>query len=330
MLTLSNPELKTIKPDYAGNLIKDGRFLNYEKVRAPKLKEILKWQFGRNSKVIKEDKCRLEVFLEDTMLLREINKIVWLGHASFLITLNGKNILVDPVFANIPMVKRRSKIPFRLGDYDTIDYILISHAHFDHLDKKTLVALTRLNPDSRIYCGLQTLPLLHKWKIKNKIVEAGWYQQFPLLDDEIEFYFMPALHWSKRSLKDRNLRLWGSFVIKSAQSSIYFMGDSGYSPHFKEIGTFFPSLDYAILGVGAYQPRYIMQSSHINPEEAYQAFIDLGAKHLIPMHYGTFILSDEPLAEPITKTRNLFKDSPDSLVEISIGQVRYLCPLLSN
>lgn len=318
-----NPELVTIKKGFAGNVARDGRFLNYQKVRAPKLKEILQWKMRKNPQEREkaEDKFCLKTLEDKKILNQNLPKIVWLGHASFLVTLNGKNILLDPVFADIPLVKRRAKIPLCIKDYNNIDYILISHAHYDHLDKKTIMYLTRLNPNLIIYCGLNIKQLLQKWGIKNIIIEAAWYQEYPINDDLLKIYFMPALHWANRTLSDRNKRLWGSFIIKSSFSTIYFMGDSGYSPHFKEIGEFFPGIDYAILGVGAYMPRNIMESSHINPDEALKAYQDLGAKYLIPMHYATYNLTDEPYKEPLDKIEKLFIDNLQKLKTMQIGEI---------
>lgn len=321
---LLNEELETIKPGYQGNIQKGGRFLNYQKVAAPKLKDILRWKTSKNPQQDEKrnDDFRLGTLDDPAIFDRSRDKVVWLGHASFLLTVNGVNILLDPVFADIPLVKRRAKIPFQLKDYDSIDYVLISHAHYDHLDKKTVRNLAKINPNLKIYCGLGTAELLQKkWRISNTVIEAGWYQKFPLFDDEVEIYFMPALHWSNRSLRDRNLRLWGSFIIRGKNSTIYFMGDSGYSPHFKEIGQLIPNIDYAILGVGAYMPRNIMQYSHINPEEAKQAYHDLGAKYLLPMHYATYDLTDEPYSEPLKKIQDLFIDERDRLKDIGIGEI---------
>ena len=326
MQYLKNEELRTIKPEHQGNLYLNGRFLNYQKVKAPQLKDILRWKMNKNPQQAEknQDKFRLPTIENKQIFQREVAKIVWLGHASFLITLNGKNILLDPVFANIPLVKRRAKIPFSLAEYSQIDYILISHAHYDHMDKKTLTSLAKLNPSLKIYCGLNMAELLRKWKISNTIVEAGWYQQFPLGDDQIEFYFMPALHWANRTLRDRNRHLWGSFVIRGAESCSYFMGDSGYSAHFAEIGKLCPDIEYALLGVGAYMPRNIMQFSHVNPEEAKQAYLDLKAKYLIPMHYATYDLTDEPYEEPILKTLALFCEQPQQLRSTAIGEIIHL------
>lgn len=317
-----NKKLVTIKDDYLGNLIIDDRFINYQSGSRPTLKDILKWQFTFKIQRYKNkySRYRPKRVLDDNLFNSSCDKIVWLGHASFLITINGKNILIDPVFKNIPMIKRRVNVPFDIYQCNQIDYILISHAHFDHLDKYTVKTLCKQNPKLKIYCGLNTELTLRQWGISNIIVEAGWWQQFPIGEDKIEMIFLPAQHWSNRSLKDRNTRLWGSFIIRNDQSCIYFMGDSAYARHFAEIGQCFSNIDYAIMGVGAYNPSYIMQSSHLNPDEAYQAFIDLGAKNFIPMHYGTFILADEPVHEPIAKTRRLFLNS-SQLTELSLGEI---------
>jgi L-ascorbate metabolism protein UlaG (beta-lactamase superfamily) len=322
----SNPLLTTIKTDYPGNAKLNGRFLNYQKVIAPRLTDIIHWKLGHKPQLAakRHDQFRLTVENHLELLDPQVSKLTWLGHASFLISLNGKNILLDPVFGNIPLIKRRGPIPLAAMNYQPIDYILISHAHYDHLDKRTLQALCHHNPQLSIYCGLGTSELLRSFGLNCTIIEAGWYQQFPLNLDQIEFYFLPALHWSNRSLTDRNRRLWGSFIVRNQHNSIYFMGDSGYSPHFKEIGSLFPQIDYALLGIGAYAPRKIMQSSHINPEEAYQAFKDLNARYLLPMHYATYDLTDEPYSEPLIKIRQVFKAESARLKVVNPGALLHL------
>lgn len=318
---IKNPNLPTINPDFQGNQILENRFLNYQSGTRPSIRDILRWQFTFKLQRYKNKYSRYKPQIQHNQNLFDNtqDKIVWLGHASFLITLNGKNILIDPVFKNIPLIKRRIKMPFAIDRCTPIDYVLISHAHFDHLDKFSLMQICQQNPDVQIFCGLGTEETIRGWGIQNVITEAGWWQKLPT-DDGLEIYFLPAQHWSNRSLKDRNTRLWGSFIIGNAQSCIYFMGDSAYAEHFAEIANFFPNIDYAIMGVGAYNPSFIMQSSHLNPNEAYQAFLDTGSKHMIPMHYGTFILADEPIDEPIQRTRQLFVTAPASLCELGIGE----------
>lgn len=307
MKQIYNKELRLIKPTHFGNKVLDDRFLNYHKISAPKLMDILRWRFTRSPEraVQKQSPWSASVTPIVNLADKSHDRIIWLGHASFLITLNGKNIIIDPLFGNCLFIKRKAAMPCDVKELLNIDYILISHSHYDHLDKNSLKQLTNNNPQAIIYCGLNHHELLRQYKINNQVIEAGWYQEYPIQTDNLEFFFMPALHWSKRTFSDRNKRLWGSFVIKSQKSKIYFMGDSGYSPHFKEIGTLFNGFDYCLMGIGAYSPRYIMQYSHVNPDEAVQAFNDLQGKNFIPMHYGTYTLTDEPLSEPLHKIKHL-------------------------
>lgn len=318
-----NPDLTTILDGYRGVRQINGKFVNDEEGKArPKLKDILKWQLSSNleRKNNKASTFVPDLIIEDNYFNNTIDKIVWLGHASFLLTVGGRNILIDPIFKNVSIIKRRTKLPFLINEINKIDYVLISHAHLDHLDKFSVKTITEQNPYLKIFCGLGTAEIIKKWGIKNDIIEAGWWQQFPTNDD-IEIFFLPAQHWSNRNLKDRNIRLWGSFVIKNKESTVYFMGDSAYGSHFTKIGELFRSIDYAIMGVGAYLPRNIMQSSHLNPDESYQAYKDLGASKMIPMHYGTFILSDEPITEPIQSTRELFVKEKDKLLDLAVGEL---------
>lgn len=318
-----NPILKTILEGYSGVQKLNGKFLNDEVGKdRPKLRDILKWQLSSNAERKNNRKSTFipDLVTGDNYFDNEIDKIVWLGHASFLLTIGGRNILIDPILKNVSIIKRRTQLPFSIDEIGQIDYILISHAHMDHLDKFSIKKITEQNPYLKIFCGLGTAELIKKWGIKNEIIEAGWWQQFPTNDD-VEIFFLPAQHWSNRNLKDRNTKLWGSFVIKNEKSSVYFMGDSAYGGHFAKIGELFKNFDYAIMGVGAYLPRNIMQSSHLNPEESYQAYKDLNADKMIPMHYGTFILSDEPITEPIKLTRDLFSQDKSKLLDLAVGEL---------
>ncbi|HTH38555.1 MAG TPA: MBL fold metallo-hydrolase, partial [Pyrinomonadaceae bacterium] len=138
-----------------------------------------------------------------------------------------------------------------------------------------------------------------EWKTpSNPIKTAGWFQQYDT-GGPVKIYFVPVRHWSRRGLFDTNERLWGSFVIQCDAATIYFGGDSGYGRHYREIGELFPSIDYFLLGIGAYEPRWFMEPNHNNPGDVVKAFRDSGARALVPMHYGTFDLSDEPPGQPL-------------------------------
>lgn len=302
---MRNAELKTIKAGYVGNPLRGKKFINYEDVPLPNFGKVLKWKWSRNPQreEKKKDTWLPEVVQNNGMFSDKRNKLVWLGHASFLLTLNGKNILFDPVFNDIPFVKRLVGIPFTRDSIKHIDYVFLSHAHFDHCDEKSFKTLIQHNPNMKVFGPLKSTQLLKSFDKRIQVQEAGWYQQFMLDDDKLEVYYMPAFHWYKRGLTDDNEMLWGSFIIRYNGVTIFFMGDSGYNSHFKEIASYFPAPDYCLMGVGAYQPSYMMKTSHTSPEDAVQAFHDMGGKHFIPMHYGTYDLADEPIGEPLRKLK---------------------------
>lgn len=298
---LRNEKLVTIKQGYAGNIIRNGVFVNYEDVPLPNFLGVMKWQMQSNpqKQEKKADVWRPEVIKNNAIFSDKRDKIVWLGHASFLITLGGTTFITDPVFNDIPFVKRLVGIPFDTDSIHGIDYVLLSHGHFDHCDKKSFQTLAKTHQTLKVLTGLRLTDLVTSFAKNIEVQEAGWYQQFELPENDIQIFYMPAFHWYKRGVNDNNKRLWGSFVIKAGGRTLFFMGDSGYNAHFKEIAELFPDIDICFMGVGAYKPTYIMKTSHTSPEDAVKAFHDLKAKTFIPMHYGTYDLADEPLGEPL-------------------------------
>ena len=298
-----NERLPTIKPDWRGTPVDEkGRFVNVEFPFLPKVSDMLKWQLG--SRPQKEEKQadaeRLEIKDPTEFLNSEADGILWFGHASFLIRLNGANILLDPVFGEPSFITRLVSPASPLEKIRKVDYILISHDHRDHCDEATIEQLTEKFPDAKILVGLRMDGLLNDWKsAATEIQTAGWYQQFNLPDYKVKISFLPVRHWSRRGLFDTNARLWGGFVIEGAGKTIYFSGDSGYGSHYAELAELFPKIDYFIIGIGAYQPNWFMRANHNSPVEAFQGFLDAKADVLIPMHFGRFDLSDEPLSEPL-------------------------------
>jgi L-ascorbate metabolism protein UlaG (beta-lactamase superfamily) len=129
-------------------------------------------------------------------------------------------------------------------------------------------------------------------------VTAGWFEQFAA-GGGVRFYFVPVRHWSRRGLFDTNRRLWGGFVIQHGDRTIYFGGDSGYGRHYRELSEIFPKIDYFLIGIGAFEPRWIMEPNHNSPSDAVKAFTDSNAAAIVPMHYGRFDLSDEPPGMPL-------------------------------
>ena len=295
----TNPNLRIIKQPWTENpLDKEGLYCNLNGNSLRSFKELLKWQFGENphKKEKKTEAFRHKVISDGNFLSSKKDGIIWLGHASFIIHLEGLRIITDPVFWNVSALKRMTPLPCKPEDITGVDMILLSHNHRDHADEKSMKLMCLNNPQAIILTGLQIGNLLRAWKIKNTIQEAGWYQEYQTSDLKISYH--PARHWNRRFLNDTNTMLWGSFMLCRSKKKIYFGADSAYDSHFKEIGDLFENIDISILGCGAYKPEWFMNSSHTSPAEAVKAFNDTEAKILIPMHIGTFDLSDEPMSEP--------------------------------
>jgi L-ascorbate metabolism protein UlaG (beta-lactamase superfamily) len=219
--------------------------------------------------------------------------LTWIGHASFLIQTRQYNLLVDPNWARWLKIFKRMKHPgLQLHDLPAIDLVLVTHAHFDHLDRKSL---RRVAADQPIVVPFEVGNLVHDLGFRSVHELHYWedYQQGPL-----KITLTPCHHWGARMLHDSH-RGFGGFIIEVDGRTIFHCGDTAYFEGFKEIGQRHP-IDVALLPIGAYDPP-TGRDVHMNPEEALRAFLDLGAKRMVPMHYGTFRLSYEPLHEPPTR-----------------------------
>ena len=295
---MKNDSLTTIHPQWRGNPLAKGRFFNRQHHHRHGVIGIMKWRLSPNPQRKEKRSVKWEPTVHNLSSLDGIqgDSLVWLGHNSFFMQLAGKRIMFDPVFGHIPFVKRESPFPAIPNIFTNIDYLLISHDHFDHLNRNSVRVLFKNNPKMRLFCGIGTGSLIKKWFPEMDVVESGWYQQ--LEDDGLKLTFLPSQHWSKRSIKDGGKRLWGAFMVQGDGISIYYSGDTGYANHFSEIPDFFGEPDYALLGIGAYKPRWFMRPNHISPCDSLTASVEMGAGITIPMHYGTFDLSDEPLHDP--------------------------------
>jgi L-ascorbate metabolism protein UlaG (beta-lactamase superfamily) len=225
-------------------------------------------------------------------------QLTWIGHASFLFTLGGKRILVDPIFApRLGPVSRLTPPGLPLEDLPPIDLVLVTHNHRDHLDPWTL---SRLGPAPAYVTPLGNGALLRKVGASS-VTELDWWQSFTFGD--LEITLVPARHWSMRFPWDRNDALWGGFVVRGPEGAVYHSGDTAFFDGFSEIGRRLGPIDWAMLPIGAYEPRWFMEPQHMGPEEAVEAAHLVGAKHLVAMHWGTFRLTDEPIAEPPIRAR---------------------------
>jgi L-ascorbate metabolism protein UlaG (beta-lactamase superfamily) len=298
-----NENLKTIMPDWRGVPVDEkGRFVNAEFVFLPKTLDLLRWQLSGNPQKDEKanDRVRLEIKDPTEFLNGETDGILWLGHASFYIRTSGKTVLIDPVFGDPSFIKKFVEVPNPIEKIKTVDYVLLSHDHRDHCDEATIRQVAAKFPNAKFLAGLRMEELLRDWVTPtNEIQTAGWFQQFNLPDETAKITFLPVRHWCRRGLFDFNHKLWGGYVIEGGGKTVYFGGDSGFGSHYKETAEVFPQIDYFLIGIGAYSPRWFMEPNHNSPSDAAQAFIDSKAKILVPMHYGTFDLSDEPPNEPL-------------------------------
>jgi len=324
-----NPDLSIKKDGWKGNVTINDRFFNDTIIENSKMGDALKWMLSRNPqrKEKKRDTFQLQILPLVDFTSKE-NHIIWLWHSSFIIVIDGTVLLTDPCFFNLPpSTKRKVSIPCAIDSIKPIDYLLISHDHRDHFDKKSVEALIKNNPDMKALIPLNGSQLFEGKKLdKIKRQEAGWYQEYNF-ENDVRIIFLPAKHWGRRGLNDFNKTLWGSFLIIADNIKIYFAGDSAYDEQlFKEIRQLFGNIDICILPIGAYSPPFMMQTNHLNPEEAVQAFFDLGGRCFIPMHYGTFDLSDEPLGEPIQRLRRCVaeKGIEHQLKELAVGEKYFI------
>ena len=219
--------------------------------------------------------------------------ITWIGHASFLIQTHQANVLIDPIWSKwLKVIKRLKQPGFEIHHLPSIDLVLVTHAHFDHLDRRTLA---RVAADQPIVVPIGVGNLVHDLGF-NIVHELDYWQTVKL--GPLDVSLTPCAHWGARFLADLH-RNFGGFVITVDDRVIFHCGDSAYFPGFKEIGERYP-IDIALLPIGAYDAP-TGREVHMNPEQAVQAFEELGAKTLVPMHYGSFRLGYEPLDEPPTR-----------------------------
>ncbi len=250
----------------------------------------------------------------------ELPRITWLGHAGFLVSIGGRHLLIDPLLS-----KRIARVypnfapsPLNPRDWPAIDAVLISHNHYDHLDRTALRALPAEVP-ALVPSGLA--PWFARWN-ERPVRELTWWQTVEI--GAVGITFVPSRHWSRRGVLDVNRSHWGGFVVESLGRSIYHAGDTAWFEGFAEIGRRFPNLDLTLLPIGAYEPGWFMENNHLNPEQACRAFVETGARAFVPMHWGSIRLTDETLSEPIERVEQWWrKNDPGDgrrLARLAIGE----------
>ncbi|MVO99878.1 MBL fold metallo-hydrolase [Paenibacillus lutrae] len=234
---------------------------------------------------------------------RNDTTITWIGHSTFLLQKEGLNIVTDPVWANRMGLDRRLALPgLAIEDLPPVDVVLLSHGHYDHLHIRSLRQL----PGSPKLLVPEGLGSMLRRKGFHNMEELSWWESSML--GGLLFHFVPAQHWTRRSLWDTNTSHWGGWVIERADrpgadaDSLYFAGDSGYFEGFGQIGDRF-KIGRALMPIGAYEPEWFMSTQHVSPEEAVQAFLDVGADYFVPMHYGAFRLADDTPQEALDRLK---------------------------
>ena len=277
------------------------RFLNLDGSGPHELKTVLKWAVvdslaGRRRRApatanVPHVTPDLEL-LATPPAVGEGARLPWLGHAAWLVQLDGLSLVIDPtLFDRIAFtITRNGRPPLTPEQLPKIDASLVSHNHYDHLDWPSLKRI-----GAPVITGLNMKRHLGELPT----TELDWWGTTFI--GGVKIHFVPAQHWSRRGLRDVNESLWGGFVIEGSSAVVYHSGDTAYFDGFKEIGRRFPGIDAAMLPIGAYDPEWFMRKQHMNPEDATQSFVDLGAKQFLAMHWGTFKLTDEPLLEPPVK-----------------------------
>lgn len=232
-------------------------------------------------------------------------RAIWLGHASTYLEIDGIRILIDPVFSDYvsPLQglgpKRFHPSPLKLGALPKVDAVLITHDHYDHLDMATVKELAA--KDARFYVPLGVGAHLERWDIPvEQIVEMEWGQQQSVR--RVKIVSTPSRHYSGRGLTNRNETFWSSWAIIGPDHRAYISGDTGYSDHFRKTGTEHGPFDLSIVKIGAYGPGAAWTDVHMSAEDAVQAHIDLKAKEMLPVHWGTFNLGFHDWNEPIKRT----------------------------
>ncbi len=255
-------------------------------------------------------------------LPRDQDTVIRLGHSSIFIQIAGQRWLIDPVFSDraspfsFAGPKRFHQTPISLSELPEIDGVMISHDHYDHLDKQTIKALA--NKVNHFVVPLGVDGHLKSWGVStDKITSLDWWESVSVAD--VTLTATPTQHFSGRGLFDKNQTLWASYVIASPSSKLYFSGDSGYFDGFKEIGERFGPFDLTMVETGAYDKDW--PTIHMSPEQSLQAHIDLKGKQMMPIHNGTFDLAFHSWYEPLERILSLAATANVKLVTPMMGQV---------
>jgi L-ascorbate metabolism protein UlaG (beta-lactamase superfamily) len=272
------------------------------------LVDLLRWQLGFHDEKRPRAPATgvaVPVVANDGRMIRQATKdaLTWIGHASFLIQLGGKSALIDPVMSErLTAVLRRNVAPgLDWPALPKIDVVLVTHNHRDHMDAPTLKRLGR----DPVYVVPRGLGGWFDRAGFPRIIEMDWWQEEEI--EGLNVTFVPSQHWSRRGLTDMNESWWGGYVIERGGLRVYHSGDTAWFDGFSLIADRCGEIQAAMLPIGAYAPRWFMRTQHMDPKDAIRAFEALGADKFVAMHWGTFKLTDEHLAEPPELLRDLWE-----------------------
>jgi L-ascorbate metabolism protein UlaG (beta-lactamase superfamily) len=320
----------------------DGTFRNPE--GSPQRTENVNWSYRTFNKekkkldmtVPQDHVMDKEKVLSDLEKYKDDDYIAWIGHATYLIKLGDTTIITDPVFSKNagPLIfgpKRYVEPALKLNEIPKTNLFLLTHNHYDHQDMSTIRRYPYKN--SKVVVPLKLGKYFTKYRFKD-VTELDWYDEIKVNDD-IKVTLLPAVHWSKRSLTDINKTLWGNFLIEYKDKKIFFACDTGYGNIYKELGKKYGPIDLTMINIGAYNFKPIFDKSiyHTNPEEALNVAQDLKSKKVLGTHWGTFVLSLEPIMEPPVR----FKDNAEKYgfkkedaIIFKIGQIEKLDSIILN
>jgi L-ascorbate metabolism protein UlaG (beta-lactamase superfamily) len=260
-------------------------------------------------------------------------RLIWFGHSAFLLQIEGKNILIDPMLGDVPAPhpmlggnRYNRTLPIEIEKLPKRDAIIISHDHYYHLDYNSIKKL-KLKTES-FYVPLGVGAHFKAWGIESKLIhELNWWDEIDM--DNLKFILTPSRHFSGRGIQDKNKTLWGSWIVQGKKDNIYFSGDGGYGPHFKKIGKKYGPFDFAMMECGQYNEKW--HDIHMMPEETAKATKDVNAKIMMPIHWGAFTLSLHSWTDPVERVSKKLKELNQDYIIPKIGESIWLDkPVVEN
>ncbi len=294
------------------------------------LRRLLRWRFSSGQEYSEEEQAFRPAIVpnarERILGMPSQDFIMWVGHATFLMRINGEYWLTDPIFSERAFLPKR-KTPPGIGMDELLSIVpgirvIISHNHYDHLDKKSILSLPE---DTPMYVPLGLKTYVEAMNKRN-VTQMDWWQRVSLPGDSA-LVCLPAQHWSRRIGQGFNESLWASYLLITPHVTVFFGGDSGYFAGYREIGKRYPGIDYALLPTTAYHPRWFMHQAHMNIDETLEAFKDLGARFMVPHQWGTFHLGSEPVGYPALELKKEITRrhlDPSRFPILNIGEARVI------